>query len=206
MLQILALLLGLLGLLLLVVGVRSLRRRRLFGSAITCAFGIAVLLAAALCSTIALGIQGYRALTHEEVAAFVDVSPTGTQSFEAAFRFPDGRRAHFRLLGDEFYVDAHILKWRPIANLLGLHTAYELDRVAGRYADLEDERSQPRSVYSLASLKPVDLFDLRRRFPPFSFLVDAEYGSAAFIVADHPASYEVRVSTTGLLIRRRTEL
>jgi hypothetical protein len=32
-------------------------------------------------------------------------------------------------------------------------------------------------------------------------VVDAEYGSATFIAADRPALFEVRVSTTGLLIR-----
>ena len=202
----LALAFALSGAVLLMLGLRALWRGSLFGSAFRCTFGVVLLLGAALFSTIFLGIQGYQALIHEQVAVLVDVAPTGPQSFEAAFRFPDGRRARFRLLGDELYVDAHILKWRPIANLLGLHTAYELDRVAGRYASLQDERLRPRSVYSLASAKPVDMFDLRRRFPPFSLLVDAEYGSATFVIADRPASYEVRVSTTGLLIRRRWKL
>jgi len=32
-------------------------------------------------------------------------------------------------------------------------------------------------------------------------LVDAEYGSATFVAAGRPAQFEVRVSTTGLLIR-----
>ncbi len=216
MLHMLALSFTLLGVVFLTVGVRALRRRpiglrarlggRLFRSAVGCALGLVLLGAAALCSTIAVGVQGYRALTHEQVAVFVDVAPTGPQSFEAAFRFPDGRRARFRLLGDEIYVDAHILKWKPIANFLGLRTAYELDRVAGRYATLRDERLRPRSVHSLAAAKPVDVFDLHRRFPPFSLLVDTEYGSATFIVADRPASYEVRVSSTGLLVRRRSDL
>ncbi len=216
MLQLLALSFALFGVVLVAIGVRALRRRpigvrarlgsRLFRSAVGCVSGVVLLGTAALCSTIALGVQGYRALTHEQVAVFVDVAPTGPQSFEAAFQFPDGRRARFRLLGDEIYVDAHILKWKPIANLLGLHTAYELDRVAGRYANLRDERLRPRSVHSLAEPKPVDVFDLHRRFPPFSLLVDTEYGSATFIVADRPARYEVRVSTTGLLVRRRSKL
>ncbi len=216
MLQLMALSAALFGVVLLAIGMRAFRRRpigvrarlggRLFRSAVGCISGVALLVTAALCSTIALGVQGYRALTHEHVAVFVDVAPTGPQSFEAVFQFPDGRRARFRLLGDEVYVDAHILKWRPIANLLGLHTAYELDRVSGRYASLRDERLRPRSVHSLAAAKPVDVFDLHRRFPPFSLLVDTEYGSATFIVADRPARYEVRVSTTGLLVRRRSEL
>ncbi len=106
-----------------------------------------------------------------------------------------------RLAGDELYVDAQILKWTPLANLLGLHTAYDLDRVAGRYRGLDDERERPRTVFSLARERRFDLFELRRRLPGLSLLVDAEYGSATFLVADRPASYELRVSTTGLLIR-----
>jgi hypothetical protein len=33
-------------------------------------------------------------------------------------------------------------------------------------------------------------------------LLDAEYGSASFINSDKPAYFEIRVSTTGLLIRK----
>jgi hypothetical protein len=89
--------------------------------------------------------------------------------------------------------------------VLGLHTAYELDRVAGRYATLEDEQERPRSVFSLAADKPVDMFHLRRRFWLFRPVLDTEYGSATFVPADRPATYELRVSTTGLLIRREPQ-
>jgi hypothetical protein len=37
---------------------------------------------------------------------------------------------------------------------------------------------------------------------PVSPLLDAEYGSATFAATDIPTQYEVRVSTTGLLIRK----
>jgi hypothetical protein len=36
-----------------------------------------------------------------------------------------------------------------------------------------------------------------------SLLVDAEYGSATFIDVQSPAVFEVRVSTTGLLVRSK---
>ena len=144
---------------------------------------------------------GYQALTRETVAARVAVTPTGPQAFVAHFSFPDGRAADYALRGDEIYVDAHVLKWKPIANLIGLHTAYELDRVAGRYAALERERSEPHTVHSLSEGKPVDLFDLRTRYSLLRPLLDVEYGSATFAPADQPMEYEVRVSTTGLLIR-----
>lgn len=115
--------------------------------------------------------------------------------------FPDGSDTSFVLAGDEIYADAHILKWTSLSTLLDLRTAYELDRVAGRYILLEDEQTKPRTVYSLARTRRVDLFTLRRRHRLLDPLVDAEYGSATFIAANRHASFELRVSLTGLLIR-----
>ena len=59
----------------------------------------------------------------------------------------------------------------------GLHTTYALDRVAGRFARLEDECPKPH-----ADDKPVDL-------------------SGTFVAADQPGEVEVRVSTSGLFTR-----
>jgi hypothetical protein len=152
-------------------------------------------------ATITLGIQGYRALTQEELAARISVRPYSPQRFTAKLVFPDGHEASYAISGDEIYLDARILKWHALANLLGLTTAYELDRVGGRYRDLEQEKSASRTLYSLGREKPVDLFALTKRFPYLEHFVDAKYGSAAFVPAGDPAELELRVSTTGLLIR-----
>ncbi len=65
-------------------------------------------------------------------------------------------------------------------NLFGLHTAYELDRIAGRSHLIEDERVRPRTVYQLNTDRMLDVFALRRRYGLLGLVVDAEYGSAAF--------------------------
>ncbi len=67
---------------------------------------------------------------------------------------------------------------------------------------LEDEQLRPRTVFSLAEDKLVDVFELRRRLPFLRPLLDAEYGSATFTMADDRARFEIRVSTSGLLVRR----
>jgi len=187
--------------LLLALGVHQLRRGRWLGSTATMLIGALVLACAGLAATLAVGTRGYQALTRETTAATVTVAPSGDRRFSARIRFPDGSERVFRLAGDELYVDAHVLKWKPVANLLGLHTDYELARIAGRYADVDSERTGERTVYELGTPKPVDLFTLRRRFPLLRPLVDAEYGSATFITVDRVARFDVRVSTSGLLIR-----
>jgi len=174
---------------------------RLGAGVVAFCLALALLASGALCAAIAVGVQGYRALTREDVAATVHTTPIGPQSFEARIVLPDGSEANYRLAGDQFAVEARILKWHPWANLLGLHTAYELDRVTGRYARIEDEQRRPRTVFPLAPEHRVDLFAWRARLPWLAPLVDAEYGSSTFTRADRLASYEVRVSTTGLLVR-----
>ena len=151
--------------------------------------------------TITVGIQGYRSLAREELAARIAVRPTGPQRFTATLRLPDGRDASYALAGDEIYVDARILKWHALANLLGLNTAYELDRVGGRFRAIEQERSAPRTLHALGQEKPLDVFDLRKRYTFLAPFLDAEYGSATFVPVTEPAELELRVSTTGLLLR-----
>ena len=156
-----------------------------------------------LLGAITVGIHGYRAFTQEALAATIKTEPLGPHHFRATVTLPDSSLHMFDLAGDAVYVDAHVLKWRPMGTLLGLETVYELDRIAGRYQTLGDEQTQQRTIYSLAANKPFDAFDLARRYWVLRPFVDAEYGSATFISATAPGggTYEVRVSTTGLLVR-----
>lgn len=193
------------GLLLVVGGLVALMRARPLRFALRTLTGLLLLATGAFAAALSFGMQGYRALTHEEVAARISVQPLGAQRFAAEVRLADGRRATYELAGDEIYVDAHILKWRPIFNLAGLHTAYELDRIAGRYHGLADERAAARTVHSLSAERPIDLFGLRRRHAFLAPLVDAEYGSGTYVPVTRPMELEVRVSTTGLLIRERSQ-
>jgi hypothetical protein len=192
-----------LALVLLVTARTAWRDRRRVSSLIGGLTAALCLSLAALCGAISIGIRGYRAFTREVIAATVKTDPLGPQRFRATVLLPDGRLHMFDLAGDALYVDAHVLKWRPIANMLGLHTAYELDRIAGRYQSLGDEQTRERTVYSIAAKKPFDAFDLAKRYWVLRPLVDAEYGSATFVGATAPggATYEVLVSTTGLLVR-----
>jgi hypothetical protein len=196
-----AIVLGALGALLVLAAIVSLARLRPLAFTVRTLAALVVLLLGSAAGMIALGTQGYRALTREDVAARLLVRPQSAQRFSVTVRYPDGREADYEVAGDEVYVDAHILKWKPLANLLGLHTAYELDRLAGRYRDIAQERSAARTVHPLGPKRPVDLFRMRQRYDFLDALFDAEYGSATYVPVTRPAELELRVSTTGLLIR-----
>lgn len=192
---------GLVGLLQMAAGFVVLFRREPVGFAVRLLIGLAVAAIGLAATVVSVGMRGYQALTHEEVAARIIVKPSGPQRFDAQVRFADGRSTGYVIAGDELYVDAHILKWKPIANVLGLHTAYDLDRIAGRYRSVDQERTGLRTVYPLGEPRALDLFALRKRSGWLGPLYDAEYGSASFVPVDRPMELEVRVSTTGLLLR-----
>lgn len=189
------------GIILTIAGFVALLRAHVGSFTLRTLLGLLLLAFGGLAGMIAFGIQGYQTLTREEIAAQISVAPVAAQRFSATFRYPDGRVASFIIAGDEIYVDAHILKWQPLANLIGLHTAYELDRVGGRYHDIEQERTAERTVLSLSQDKPVNLFGLRQRHTFLALLLDAKYGSATFVPVVQAAELELRVSTTGLLMR-----
>jgi hypothetical protein len=192
---------GAIGLLQMATGFVALFRREPMGFTVRMLIGLAVGALGLSAAMIALGVQGYSALTRETLAATIAVAPSGPQRFDARVKFPDGREAAYVIAGDELYVDAHILKWKPIANVLGLHTAYELDRIAGRYRSADQEQKGIRTVYPLSAPQLVDLFALRSRYAWLAPFVDAEYGSASFVPVTKPAELEVKVSTSGLVIR-----
>ena len=196
-----AIVLGAFGLVLIGAGLASLLRLRVARFTVRTLVGLLLVALGTLAGGIALGVQGYNALTREDVAARITVQPSAPQQFTAVVRYPDGRSRSFNLAGDEIYVDAHILKWKPIANIVGLHTAYELDRIAGRYQEIAQERAATRTVYLLRDERPVELFRLRQRYAFLAPLYDAEYGSASFVQVKEPTELELRVSTSGLLLR-----
>jgi len=184
------------------VAVKAFTARRLMRGLVSTLLTVIAVLCATTAGLVLIGTQGYEALTHEQVVATVTTTPTGPQKFHASMRLADGRTPQFELEGDEILIEAHILKWKYIGNLLGFTTLYELDRVGGRYSRAEDENSHRHTVFPLGQPKPVDLFELARKYTPIAFLVDAEYGSGTYTEVGRPSQYEVSVSTTGLLIRK----
>ena len=197
-----ALLFALLSLIFLYATFAAIKKKKIFGTTTGLLLTLLMLSLSALCGTISLAIQGYHALTREALAATIKVTPVAPQQFMATVYLPDGTQKTFSLAGDEVYVDAHILKWKSWVNIIGLHTSYELDRIAGRYTAVSDETAKPHTVYPLSQTKPVNMFELRRKFAMLNPLLDAEYGSATFINTNASEEFKVMVSTTGLLIRK----
>jgi hypothetical protein len=88
-----------------------------------------------------------------------------------------------------------------VANILGFDTAYRLERIAGRYSDIDRERASPRTVYALHAPEGVDAWALLRSHHEYVPWADALYGSATYVPMADGAAYEVNVSQNGLIAR-----
>ena len=181
--------------------IRRLRRLKLVrGTLFLLTGGIVVLLAAG-CALVAANFLTYARLTHEQEAARVTTRQLGEHHYAVTLQAADAPARHYELRGDEWQIDARVLKWRPVGNLLGLDTVYRLERLSGRYADIGKERSSPRTVHALARDPGLDFWSLIRRHQRYVPLADAQYGSAAYVPMAEGAEYAVSVSASGLVVR-----
>jgi hypothetical protein len=195
----------LLGVPLLVAALRRLRRLRLVGGTLYLLSGGTVILLVAVAGLVAANLFTYARLTHEQEAARITSRQLGERHFAVSLQARNAPPRHFQVRGDEWQVDARVLKWRPMGNLVGLDTLYRLERLSGRYGDVTSERASQRTVYDLAEDPGLDLWTLTRRYQRYVPLADALYGSAAFVPMAEGAEYVVSVSASGLVVRPANE-
>jgi hypothetical protein len=192
---------ALFGVLFFVAAIRRLRRRRILGGMAHGAAAAIYFLAAACAVLIGTNLRTYQRLAYEQPAGELQFSKQGDRQFDALLSYPDGERASFPLRGDEWQIDARVLKWHAFATLVGFDAAYRLERISGRYAHVEDERTQPRTVYDLHAPGRIDPWELVHRYRSWVPWFDALYGSATFLPMADGALYEIKVSQSGLVAR-----
>ncbi len=159
--------------------------------------GIGVLLIA-----IMINVASYGRLTYEQPVAELTFSQLAPQKYLAAVTFlQDGRQQEFEIIGDEWQLDAKVLKWHGYANLMGFNAHYKLHRLSGRYASTEQSNSKPATTYDLNADPGLDVWQFVRRYPQLLPLVDAYYGSAVFLPMRDQIQFKVSMTQNGLIAR-----
>jgi hypothetical protein len=194
-----------LGVILFVLGIQRVWRRRVLPGCLEGLVGLLLLAIAALMVAISMNLYTYDRLTHESTIAEVSFHEIGPQHFGAVVKLKN-RDQILDLRGDEWQMDARVLKWRGMAVLIGFDTLYRLGRLSGRYRDITQEKTGLRTVYSLSVEKGLDLWMIGRRCAHWIPWVDAVYGSATYMPMVDGGSYTVSVSSTGLLARPSNDI
>ena len=163
---------------------------------------VVFLLLAAFLGGIAMSLRGYRFLGEEAPVAQIDAHLLSPQRWALTVTWPDGATRKMMLAGDDFQVDAIVLKWKLPAMLAGLPPLYRLDRISGRYDDASQETTSPRTVIDFSQAGADDLFDLKKQMPRWFPEVDTVFGSAAFLPLVDGGRYNVSLMRTGALVAR----
>ncbi len=189
-------------LMLITLGIRRFFRGKLMTASIQSLSGTALCLAGLLSLSIALNLYSYDRLTFEQTIAILRFKQQDKQQFQAAISFQDTEQFNTYLInGDEWQVDARVIKWHGWAQLLGLNAQYRLERISGRYSDIEEERGKTRSVYTLSAKDGIDYWKLINEYKKYLPWIDAYYGSATYLPMSDNASYSLSLTQTGLIAR-----
>lgn len=156
--------------------------------------GFGLLLVATGTILSALNLASYSQLQEGEDIANVSFTKQNEQSFQATVvNIQTGAQNAFVIDGDMWQIDARVLR----VAFAGSTPFYKLDRISGRYYSLEQERSSPKTVFSLAG-ESVG-FDLWRLFKGSDMgIISADYGSATFLPMADGAVFTVSIGVSGL--------
>ncbi len=158
-------------------------------------FGVIVLGLYAL--AIAVNLSAYQSLDGMKTVATISTSQEGEQLWRVTLETADGTPTVRTLRGDQWQIDARIIRFAGPIRWLGVAPGYRLERLGGRYTSLEQERSAPRTVIGLSDATWPDLWELDRQFNlPF---VEGVYGNATFMPMRDGAMFDVRLSASGLV-------
>jgi len=206
LIKILILAIGLVGLILFLMALGRLWDRRLISGSLEGLTGLLLLTASMLAISLFINLLTYDQLTREKLVAEIHFQAHTPRLFWAYVAPVKKNPAIFEMRGDEWQMDARVLKWRGMALVLGVDTFYRLDRLSGRYHDIRQERSGPRTVYSLSDERGLDMWTLARRHGRWIPWVDALYGSATYMPMVDGARYGVFISASGLLARPQNDI
>lgn len=180
---------------------RNVRQRRYLragGASLSCVAAAAIASAGAV---LALSYFSYSRLTGEQLVATLEFRNVAPHEFQARLIIDGQRDRFFNLKGDEWQIDARLVNWLPPMTILGLDPIYRLDRLSGRYSEIDREQSEVRTVHALAEGLPVDVWSMAQRFPVLAHGIDAYYGTATYVPMADGARYEVSLSRDALIAR-----
>ncbi len=114
----------------------------------------------------------------------------------------EGGEQQYEIYGDQWQIDARVIRWRGMFQTFGMKPGYRLDRITGRYYSLEEERRKPRSVHQLTQSEyGLDMWRWVQENGRLMPIFDAVYGSATYLPMADGAIYQVSLSASGLVAK-----
>lgn len=165
-------------------------------------FGLALLLLGGVSGLLALSLVQFFRLTTDAPVASIEVRQQAEGQFQVGATAPGVGARQYVLYGDQWQIDARVVRWKLPALMAGVPPLYRLERLSGRYSDAAREASATRSVHALDDWPAPDLGSLKQSFPNWFPFVDVQFGSAAYMPLFDGAKYQVYMDPRGALFVR----
>ncbi|PAO94350.1 hypothetical protein BV581_02765 [Stutzerimonas stutzeri] len=198
----LAIVVALLALIVLLVALRLLLGGHWFMGWLRGTCGFVVLALASLIALIGYDISTYTALPPEQKPLVtLTFQAQGAQRYEVTLEQGKGTRT-VMLEGDLWQLDLNLLRWKSLAELIGLESGYRLERLSGRYLAVE-QQNLARHGRVVLSEKPLgmDIWQSLQLGQRDMYLVEAQVLRVDYMPIADGASYAVELAPTGLLAR-----
>ncbi len=193
------------GLLLLIIAgllLAGIRRTHGWGRFLRSAAGIGFLLLALAIGGLSLALHNYLRFGDDIPVARLSMKQLGPQHFQVTFVPASGSTRLLDLHGDQWEVDARVVRWKVPAQLVGFPPLYQFERIGGRYLNILQEREAMRSVHALNDNPWFDVWTLKHRFPRMLPFVDADYGSGAYLPMVDGGLFDLFLNPRGGLVAK----
>lgn len=163
--------------------------------------GFVVLALAGLIGLIGCDISTYASLPGEQPLVTLTFQAQGPQRYEV--RLDQGKETRTAMLeGDLWQLDLHMLRWKSLAELIGLESGYRLERLSGRYLAVEQQNLARYGRVELSE-KPlgVDIWQSLELGQRDMHLVDAQMLRVDYMPIADGAVYTVELAPTGLIAK-----
>lgn len=157
------------------------------------AFGVVVVV-------VAMDMLTYKEVIDDQAVATLTFSQVKEQEYsvEVSYVFQE-KSDLYTVHGDQWQMDARIVRLRGFLTTLGAKPGFRLDRLSGRYYSLADERRKTRSVYKLDETNAtIDFWSLLHSNGNKVPWIEAVYGSATYLPMADKAIFQVSLSDSGL--------
>jgi len=163
-------------------------------------FGVGFLGLAGVVTLTGLNLQTYKRLTLERPVAVLTFAETSSaEQYSVNMVYPGGEQTSLELKGDEWELNARVVKFKAFSNLLGFNSVYKLDRLYGRYTDVA--RASETNGIGLSTNPGLDVVALAIENGGRLGVEDARYGSAVYNPMSDGLSYIVCMTQAGLIAR-----
>lgn len=143
--------------------------------------------------------QNYINLIKEEPIAILTFEKIKDNKYIGTLNLKNTKNEYsFKIYGNQWRLDVEFKKFKYYSHFFNIKNKYKLDRIEGRYKNIEDQNSMKTKSYDLSFInhKGFDKLNFLE-----SYLIDTTYGSSIYTDIKEDTIYKIYKTNTGLLTR-----